>query len=133
VSVLYLLDTDWIVDHIRGDERTRLKLKELTPEAVAVSIVSVAELYEGVYSSRDPGKTMEGVQDFLRAFDVLDIQDDTCKIFGKERGRLRKTGRIPGDLDLLIAAICLQHRLTLLTNNRKHFEQVNGLKILSLP
>jgi len=37
-----------------------------------------------------------------------------------------------GDFDLLIASTCLHHRLTLLTNNRKHYEMVDGLKILSL-
>lgn len=38
-----------------------------------------------------------------------------------------------GDFDLLIAATCLRHGLTLCSNNRRHFEAVEGLQILSLP
>jgi tRNA(fMet)-specific endonuclease VapC len=39
---------------------------------------------------------------------------------------------IIGDMDLLIAATALQHGLTLLTNNRSHFERLEGLTIASL-
>jgi predicted nucleic acid-binding protein len=42
---------------------------------------------------------------------------------------LRKT---VGDLDLLIAASALRHDLTLLTNNRRHFEEIEGLRIGSV-
>jgi tRNA(fMet)-specific endonuclease VapC len=50
----YLIDTDWIIDHLKGDERVARKLEELALEGVAVSVISLAEIYEGVYYSRDP-------------------------------------------------------------------------------
>ena len=37
-----------------------------------------------------------------------------------------------GDFDLLIAAMALQYDLTLLTNNRRHFERIDGLRIESV-
>jgi len=52
--------------------------------------------------------------------------------FGKERGGLRKKGRIIGDFDLLIASTCIYYDLIVLTNNRKHYEVVEGLKIISV-
>jgi hypothetical protein len=54
------------------------------------------------------------------------------RIFGRERGRLRAAGLTIGDFDLLIAATALQYDLTLLTNNRRHFERVEGLRIESV-
>ena len=46
----YLIDTDWVIDHPSGIEKVEKKLEELAPEGLALSIVSVAEVYEGVFS-----------------------------------------------------------------------------------
>ncbi len=51
-------------------------------------------------------------------------------MFGRERGQLRRQGRMIGDFDLLIAATCLRHDLEICTNNRRHFEVAEGLRIL---
>lgn len=58
----------------------------------------------------------------LEEFQILPINEEICKTFGKERGRLRKEKKVVSDFDLLIASTCLQLNLTLLTNNRRHFE-----------
>ena len=63
---------------------------------------------------------------------ILNIDEETCKIFGKERGRLRAAGLMIGDCDLFIGATALRHNLTLLTNNRRHFERIEGLRIESV-
>jgi len=56
----YLIDTDWVIDHLRQVEATTKRLERLTPEGLALSIVSLAELYEEVYYSRDPVQS-EGI------------------------------------------------------------------------
>ena len=45
---------------------------------------------------------------------------------------MRKAGRMIGDFDLLIASTCLCHDLTLLTNNVRHFNRIEGLRLLSI-
>jgi predicted nucleic acid-binding protein len=72
------------------------------------------------------------LQDFLRGVTLLNVDEQTCQIFGKERGRLRAAGLMIGDFDLLIGATALRHNLTLLTNNRRHFERIDGLRIESI-
>ncbi|MGA7878354.1 MAG: type II toxin-antitoxin system VapC family toxin [Desulfoferrobacter sp.] len=62
---------------------------------------------------------------------ILPIDEEICKAFAKERGRLRKQGNIIGDFDPLIAATCLCNDLILLTNNVRHFERVEGLQFIS--
>ena len=45
----YLIDTDWVINHLKGENRVVRKLEELAPEGVAMSVISLAEIYEGVY------------------------------------------------------------------------------------
>jgi tRNA(fMet)-specific endonuclease VapC len=128
----YLIDTDWGVGHFRRVERITRKLDELVSEGLALSIISLAELYEGVFYSRDPLQSEASLREFLNPeLTILPIDEGTCQIFGRERGRLRRDGRSIGDLDLFIAATCLCYDLTLLSNNRRHFERVEGLTIIS--
>lgn len=133
MNVSYLIDTDWIIDHFNKIEKVTRKLEELAPQGLALSIVSLAELYEGIYYSRDPVLSEEALKRFLAPnLVILGIDERIYRIFGKERGRLRWQGRIIGDFELLIASTCLYHNLTLLTNNARHFEAVENLKILSV-
>jgi tRNA(fMet)-specific endonuclease VapC len=129
----YLIDTDWVIDHLNQIESVTARLHELAPEGLAMSVVSLGELYEGVYYSRDLEASQASLQRFLnRQLTILGIDEETCKIFGRERGRLRTIGQRIGDMDLMIAATALQYDLTLLTNNRRHFDRIDGLRIESI-
>ena len=96
-----------------------------------MSVVPLAELYEGVYVSSNPTGNEQALDDFLRGASVLGIDAETRKIFGQHRGRLRAKGKMVGDFDLLIGATGLRHGLTVLTNNRRHVELIEGLPIES--
>jgi hypothetical protein len=48
VTTGYLVDTDWVIDHLSGVAGVTARLTELRPAGLAVSIISLAELYEGV-------------------------------------------------------------------------------------
>jgi len=131
VNISYLVDTDWVVHHMNGVEEIRSKLKEMQPYGLGLSVVSLAELYEGVYYSRDPQRSQQQLEAFLTSVAVLGVDEEICKVFGKHRGILRQRGLIIGDFDLLIAATCLHRGLTLLTNNLRHFQRIEGLEIIS--
>ena len=129
----YLVDTDWVIHYLHQHAGIVQRLQDLQQqEGLALSMISLAELYEGVYYSREPEEDERGLQDFLRGVTVLGLDERTCQIFGKERGRLRAAGLMIGDCDLLIGATALRHDLTLLTNNRRHFDRIEGLRIESL-
>jgi tRNA(fMet)-specific endonuclease VapC len=129
----YLIDTDWVINHLKGEKRVVRKLEELAPEEMAMSVISLAEIYEGVYYSRDPAKSQQLLREFLAPdLKVLNVDQEVCKIFGRERGKLRQQNKMISDFDLLIASTCLYYNLTLLTNSRRHFDMVEGLNILSL-
>ena len=107
------------------------RLEELYPQGIGISVISVAELYEGVLYSRDPAGNAEDLREFLRGVAVIGIDEATCRIFGRERGRLRAGKKLIGDFDLLIGATALRHEAVLLSGNRRHFEAIEGLKLIS--
>jgi len=132
MSLRYLIDTDWVIHYLNGRDDIVRRLHELQREGLGVSVISLAELYEGIYYSTDPEGNEQDLHDFLRGVSTFGIDEEICKIFGRERGRLRKAGQLIGDFDLLIAATGLHYGLTVLTNNRQHFERVEGLQIESV-
>ena len=127
----YLLVTNWTIDYLRRIERTARRIEALAPEGLGMSDISLAELYEGVFYSRTPEGDERRLRDFLRRIEVVDVDDEICRIFAIDRGRLRGAGAIIGDFDIMIGATAKRHRLTLLTNNRRHFERIQDLNIIS--
>jgi|GEM_PF-1098640 len=60
----------------------------------------------------------------------LSLCDVECaKIFGTIESKLRMIGRPTGEVDILIAATALAHNAILATTNRRHFENIEGLKL----
>ena len=132
MKLSYLVDTDWAIHYLNGQKRIRKRLEEYREVGVALSLISLAELYEGIYYSTDPEGNEEGLNDFVKGLTLIGIHEETCQLFGKERGRLRARGKGISDFDLLIGITARQHDLTLLSNNRRHFENIEDLRIESL-
>ena len=128
----YLVDTDWAIDYLHKAGRTVRRLEELFTDGIGLSIVSLAELYEGLAGSRNPDADGEALRLFLEAVDVVPLDDASCRVFGEERVRLRDEGNLIGDMDILIGATAISKDLTLLTNNTRDFERMQGLNIVSL-
>lgn len=128
----YLVDTDWAIHYLNDHPAISARLDELKTEGLALSVISLAELYEGIYYSTDPVGNEQDLQDFLGGVSILGLDLETAQLFGRERGRLRAARMIVGDFDLLIGATALRHNLTLLSNNRRHFERIQGLRIESV-
>ncbi|MFQ5455911.1 MAG: type II toxin-antitoxin system VapC family toxin [Nitrospirota bacterium] len=126
--ISYLIDTDWIIDFLKGKEKVVARLNTLIDDGLAISIISLAELYEGIYASNNLEKQIKGLNDFLTGVTILGINEEIAKIFGRYRMMLRKEGRLIDNFDLLIAATCLHYDLILVTNNINHFGRIKGLK-----
>ena len=133
MTVRYLVDTDWVIHYLKGRRPFVERLRVLEEQGLAISVINLGELYEGVYGATEPEKREQGLKDFLQGVTVLGLDEETCRIFGQERQRLRRAGNLPGDLDLFIGATALRHNLIVLTNNRSHFERIESLRIESLP
>jgi len=110
-----LVDTDVFVDHLRG--AVELKAGK---HRVHYSVITRAELFAGTVAS-DVVATLLGP---LREIPV-------DRVVAERAGRIRReTGVLLPDA--LIAATALECDLQLATRNRRHFEQVRGLRFRSL-
>jgi tRNA(fMet)-specific endonuclease VapC len=126
----YLLDTDWIVDVLNGQDRAIQMVLELAPSGLAISIITYGELYEGAAFAHDPAPALAGLRSFLKGKAILPLTQAVMERFAHIRGSLPRSIRQQiGDLDILIAATCLEHNLTLLTRNLKDFQQIPNLKL----
>ncbi len=127
-----LLDTDWAISYLNRVPQTVSRVNALRSEGIAISIMSVAELYEGVLNSHDPARNERLMGEFLRNLPIIHVDMVICRIFGIERARLRAMGTLIPDMDLLIGTTALRHGLSLLSNNRRHFGRLPGLNIISV-
>ena len=127
----YLVDTDWIIDVLHGQEAATHTLLHIAPQGLAVSLISYGELYEGVYyASQNREAALAGVHTFLAGKELLSLTTTIMERFAIVRGQLpRSIRRQLGDLDLLIAATALSLNLTLLTRNQKDFQHIPGLRL----
>ena len=128
----YLLDTDIAISWLRGLERARQRVRTAAREGLGISYVSLAELYDGVYQSTNRETGERELDALLVGLDLVSLDMETASIFGRERARLKRSGNIIPDFDILIAASALRHNVTLLTNNRRDFERIEGLTIESV-
>jgi tRNA(fMet)-specific endonuclease VapC len=92
VTARFLLDTDWVIDHFNGIAAITRRLEQLRPSGLALSVISLAELYEGVHYSRDPAASRRVLSRFVTGLTVVPVDDEICDIFGRERGKLRQQG-----------------------------------------
>ena len=70
----YLVDTDWVIDHLHGREQVVRRLKFLAPQGIGLSIDSLAELYEGVLYSTTPRENEEALHNFLDSVEILYLE-----------------------------------------------------------
>ena|SRR3989338_4976568 len=124
----YLLDTDVVVDHLRG----KVKLeKSIVSESVSISIVSYGELIYGAEKSKEKGRTKILVKEFLQdlSIKILLLDRSIMEEYAKIKAELEIKGKKLDEFDLLIGATAKVNSLVLVTRNRKHFERINGLRL----
>lgn len=124
----YLVDSDWVIDYLVGKQQAIVLLSTLAKEGIAVSLITLGEIYERIYYGRDPQRSEEGFRKFLRGVTVLPLNRSIMQRFGRIRGDLRHRSLLIGDPDILIAATTMYHDLTLVTRNRKDYERIPALK-----
>jgi tRNA(fMet)-specific endonuclease VapC len=127
--VSYLIDSDVVVDWLRGKASAVTLLSDLEPDGIAISLVTYGEIYEGIYFGQNPRRTSQGFQQFLGSVDVLPLNRLIMRRYALLRGTLRQQGMVLNDPDLLIAATAIFHNRILVTGNVRHFQRIPDLKL----
>ena len=129
----YLLDSDVVIDHLAGDPEARQLIDRLAPEGVAISAITYMEVYQGILRSPDPARAEAGLAAFLAGVPVVPFSLDAARRCAALREHLAGQGtRVRSRaLDLITAAIALEHGYTLVTRNRRDYEDIPGLTLFA--
>ena len=128
----YMVDTDWVIDYLHEIPEVVERLNALLLEGIGLSIVSLAELFDGIAGSVTPQEDERVLRTFLDFVEIIPLDEEACLIFAEELVRLRAAGMPIGDMDLLIGATAIRHNVPLLTNNRRHFGRLRDLTVVSV-
>ncbi|UBF23804.1 type II toxin-antitoxin system VapC family toxin [Kovacikia minuta CCNUW1] len=125
----YLLDTCVISDFIKGEPGTQARLKQTLPTNIAVSAITVMELYYGLQLNPQRAQKIEPViTSFLSSVTILPFDAPESKQSAQIRAVLKTQGQQIGAYDVLIAATALQHSLLMVTANQREFIRIPGLQ-----
>jgi tRNA(fMet)-specific endonuclease VapC len=124
------LDTNAAVDYIRENRRSPPQID--AAKRVVVPLTVIGELFFGASHSAQPDANCSIIESMLERWDALLPDVETARIYGEIRAAtFQKTGNLGASRvnDLWIAALCIQHRLPLLTNDGG-FDRIQGLTVI---
>ena len=124
----YLLDTDTVVNQLRG----KAKIKEnIIEKGSAISIITFGELLYGAEKSTNKENSVIIINKFISdlQIDILGLNLDIMRIYAKTKKSLEEAGKRLDEFDLLIAATAVFHSLSIATLNLRHFKRIPGLRI----
>ena len=129
---MMLLDTNVVVAFLNGDKSV-LKRIQTEINEIALSTLVVAELDYGAKISQKAKENLEKLYQFVDIVQVIPFDIECAKIFGTIKSKLRRLGKPTGEVDALIAATAMVHGAVLVTASKKHFENIEGLKVEAWP
>lgn len=124
----YLLDTNICIYLLKGLYDLDKKIESAGIDNCYVSEITVAELKYGVENSNRPDKNRKVLEEFQDRFSIIPIFS-CLDIYAKEKARLRKSGNILDDFDLLIGASAVFNELVLVTKNTSDFSRIIGVSL----
>ncbi len=127
----YLIDSDWVIDHLSDVQDAAELLSRLAAEGIAISIITYMEVYQGVIRSPDPVQAQERFDALLEGIVVLPISLSVARRCAQLRNHLKEQGKRVNAraLDLIIAATALEYNLTLVTRNIADYDDIPDLEL----
>ncbi len=122
---MYCLDTNIIIDLFKKDKIVTAKMEKIKDLGFFISPVTLYELYKGAYLSSRVSDNLNDIRSFLSSVELLDFDNLICESVGTEFSRLQNLGKIPQEFDLIIGVMAKINNLTLITRNKKDFENID--------
>ncbi len=129
---MYLFDTDVISRAVKAAPPEALveRLARIPRALQFTSSINVSEVYYGARrTGRREGLIKAYEELVLSRLTVLPFDIESARIFGRLKASLEARGLPRSEPDLRIAAIALQHGLTIVTGNVRHFSDIPGLAV----
>jgi predicted nucleic acid-binding protein len=126
---MYLLDTDILIYSLKGHPTVKIHLERHRQAVLKISIVTLMELYYGAYKSQRVMSNLGKIKSIEDAIEIVPLGRESAEVFAMLKTNLEKSGTPLDDFDLILAACALVHDFVLVTDNLKHFERIEGLRL----
>jgi tRNA(fMet)-specific endonuclease VapC len=125
--ISHILDTDICIFALK--KRNHVLLEKMTAHdgRMAISDVTLFELYYGAEKYDDPQSRIGLIEEFTARLEVLPFDSRAARHTGQIRAKLERKGLMIGSYDLMIAGIARSQGLVLVNNNVREFSRVESL------
>ena len=126
-----IVDTDVTSYFLKEDSRAELYRPHLFSLPKMISFMTLAELRRWEIQHNWGAKRIKKAKGFLDEFGVIYADERLCKIWARIKSDAHKYGNPIDTADAWVAAVTLMFDIPLVTHNRRHFENVKDLQIIS--
>jgi tRNA(fMet)-specific endonuclease VapC len=126
-----VVDTNIVSYLMKGHEIARLYAPHLQGKLLAISFITVGEMYFGAENANWGEPKRQLLEQRLRNFVVVPYDHEIARHYALVSVQRKRKGRPIALHDAWIAACALRHGVPLVTHNRKDFEDIDGLKVIS--
>ncbi len=118
------LNSDIIIELLKNNNEVKKEIDSIE----AIFYTTPINIFEVWYGK----KKHEGIKEFIEKIKVINISKEIGIKTAEIMDKLREEGQLIEFRDIMIASICIENNLELLTNNKKHFERLRkfGLKLI---
>ena len=126
----YALDTNiisyWIQKNKQIAERVNKTIKQ--GDMIVIPPATYYEIRRGFNHKSAPGKEY-AFNLMCKSYTIGEMNMAAWEVAADIYGKSRRAGTPIEDTDILIAAFCIVNGYTLVTNNLKHFDRIDGLQL----
>jgi predicted nucleic acid-binding protein len=128
--MVYALDTNIVIHYLRNQSNVLQNFRDAISQnhSVVIPLIVDYELRRGFRISPTPKK--EAAYEILTEYCGIETDfsfwGQAIDIYAK----LYQKGFTVGEIDILLAALCIKHGYILVTNNTKDFENIDGLQLI---
>ena len=126
---IVLVDTDVVSFLLKGDSRASAYAPLLQGHQLALSFMTVAELYQWAAIRKWGARRRQQLDQALTSYLVVPVDIEMCRIWGDLRAEQQSAGHTISPQDAWIAATALRHRAPLITHNARDYQHIVALDV----
>ncbi|MEK6947920.1 MAG: type II toxin-antitoxin system VapC family toxin [Nanoarchaeota archaeon] len=123
------LDSNFLIDLLRNKKTAVEWLENNKEKQFCTTSINVFELFYGAYKS-NKGTEIDSCESLFEGLPILNLTERSAKKAGKIAATLDKNGKHKDFRDILIASVAITKNIGLKTENKKDFENIEGLRLV---
>lgn len=127
---MVVIDTDVLIAFSKGNQEIIEKINKLEKSSVlSTTVLNAEEFLYGLYFAKKEEEIQNG-RAMLQKLTIYNYSNSDVDNVIEVKVKLKKKGNPIGEYDEAIAGICIAKNEELFTLNKKHFKQIENLKLV---